>query len=140
MTSPSDQGPHGVGAERITIPRQTDRLKCYKITKRFDQDISAVCGCFSITVADGKVVDARIAFGGMAGTPHRATSVEAALNDKPWTRETVKVAMQAFDADFTPMSDMRASADYRMTTAKNLLLRYFMEDQGQSMQVLEVGA
>jgi xanthine dehydrogenase small subunit len=130
----------GEFVERITIPRQVDRLKCYKISKRFDQDISAVCGCFSIAVEDGKVVDARIAFGGMAGTPHRAASVEKALNGAAWTRELVENSMQAFDADYTPMSDMRASADYRMATAKNLLLRYFLEDQDQSAQVSEVDA
>jgi xanthine dehydrogenase small subunit len=130
----------GEFVERITIPRQTDRLKCYKISKRFDQDISAVCGCFSITIEDGKVADAIIAFGGMAGTPHRATSVENALNGKAWTQEVVEDAMQAFEDDFTPMSDMRASADYRMTTAKNLLLRYLMEDQEQNVQVQEVSA
>ncbi len=83
----------GEFVEAVTIPRQADRLKCYKMSKRFDQDISAVCGCFSIRVADGKVTDARIAFGGMAGIPKRAAAVEAALVGQPWTRETVEAAM-----------------------------------------------
>lgn len=130
----------GEFVESITIPRQPDRLKCYKISKRFDQDISAVCGCFSITVEDGKISDARIAFGGMAGIPQRAAAVEKALLGQVWSPATVDEAMQAFEADFTPMSDMRASAEYRMETAKNLLLRYFLEDEQQNMQVLEVGA
>ena len=128
----------GEFVEFVTIPRQPDRLKCYKISKRFDQDISAVCGCISIRVADGKVTEARIAFGGMAGIPKRAAAAEAALLDQPWTRETIDAAMAAMDGDFTPMSDMRASATYRMKTAQNLLLRYFLEDQGQPTRVLEV--
>ncbi|MGB5558056.1 MAG: xanthine dehydrogenase small subunit, partial [Paracoccaceae bacterium] len=124
--------------EAVTIPRQEDRLKCYKLSKRFDQDISAVCGCFRIRVAGGKVVDARIAFGGMAGIPKRAAAVEAALVGQPWSRETIEAAMPRMDRDFTPMSDMRASAAYRQKTAKNMLLRYFLEDEGQPTRVLEV--
>ena len=68
----------------------------------------------------------RIAFGGMAGTPKRASAVEAALTERPWSLETVQAALPAFAQDYQPMSDMRASADYRMATAKNLFLRYFM--------------
>ncbi len=128
----------GEFVESVSFPRQPDRLKCYKLSKRFDQDISAVCGCFSIRVTDGKVTEARIAFGGMAGIPKRAAAAEAALTGQPWTRETVGAAMDAMNSDFTPMTDMRASADYRMKTARNLLLRYFLEDQGERTDVLEV--
>ncbi|MEW2917413.1 xanthine dehydrogenase small subunit [Ruegeria sp. ANG10] len=134
-----DRSP-GEFVEAVSFPRQTDRLKAYKISKRFDQDISAVCGCFNITVSDGVVDQARIAYGGMAGVPKRASHVEAALNGKPWTRETVQTAMVAFDDDFTPMTDMRASATYRLETAKALLERYFLEDQGHVTNVLEVSA
>ena len=130
----------GEFVEAISIPRQPDRLKCYKISKRFDQDISALCGCFNITVTDDFVTDARIAFGGMAGTPKRASAVEAALVGQPWTQETVQAALPLFAADYQPMSDMRASADYRLTTARNLLVRYILEDQGLSTRVLEVEA
>ncbi|WP_170408954.1 xanthine dehydrogenase small subunit [Ruegeria arenilitoris] len=130
----------GEFVEAVSFPRQADRLKAYKISKRFDQDISAVCGCFNITVSDGVVDQARIAFGGMAGVPKRATQVEAALNGNPWTRETVHTAMLAFDDDFTPMTDMRASATYRLETAKALLERYYLEDQGHVTNVLEVSA
>jgi len=130
----------GEFVEAVSIPRQEDRLKCYKLSKRFDQDISAVCGCFNITVENGVVTAARIAFGGMAATPKRAAHVEAALVGQPWNSETVAATRDAWDQDFTPMSDMRASAAYRITSARNLLTRYFMEDSGIATNVLEVEA
>ncbi|MDO6591089.1 xanthine dehydrogenase small subunit [Loktanella sp. D2R18] len=122
----------------VTIPKSAPDLRCYKISKRFDQDISAVCGCFNITVTDAVVTDARIAFGGMAGTPHRASNVEAALIGQPWTQTTIDTAVTAFAADYTPMSDMRASATYRLEIAQNLLRRYFADSKGQATNVLEV--
>ncbi|MCE8538818.1 xanthine dehydrogenase small subunit [Ruegeria pomeroyi] len=134
-----DRAP-GEFVEAVSFPRQPDRLKCYKLSKRFDQDISAVCGCFNITVEGGSVTAARIAFGGMAGIPKRARAVEAALTGQPWTQEVVNAALPEFEADFTPMSDMRASATYRMETAKAMLSRYFAEDQGHLANVLEVRA
>ncbi|MCU9838769.1 xanthine dehydrogenase small subunit [Ruegeria sp. WL0004] len=134
-----DRAP-GEFVEAVSFPRQPDRLKCYKLSKRFDQDISAVCGCFNITVEGGSVTAARIAFGGMAGIPKRARAVEAALTGQPWTQEVVNAALPEFESDFTPMSDMRASAAYRMETAKAMLRRYFAEDQGLLANVLEVRA
>ncbi len=130
----------GEFVEAVSFARQEDRLKCYKLTKRFDQDISAVCGCFYVDVADDIVRSARIAFGGMAGTPKRAGAVEAALIGRIWNGETIDAALPAFDADFTPMSDMRASARYRQETARAMLVRYFAEDQGEVVSVLEVSA
>ncbi|WP_281996087.1 xanthine dehydrogenase small subunit [Ruegeria faecimaris] len=130
----------GEFVEAVSFPRQADRLKCYKLSKRFDQDISAVCGCFNITVAEGTVTQARIAFGGMAGVPKRATQVETTLTGKPWTAATVQSALTMFAEDYAPMSDMRASAHYRLETAKAMLERYFLEDQGQVTNVLEVSA
>ncbi|MFA3919078.1 xanthine dehydrogenase small subunit [Ruegeria hyattellae] len=130
----------GEFVEAVSFPRQPDRLKCYKLSKRFDQDISAVCGCFNIIVQDSVVTDARIAFGGMAGIPKRATTVEAALLKQPWTIETITAAQSGFDADFTPLSDMRASAEYRLETARAMLERYFAESQGAAGNVLEVTA
>ncbi|WP_420863844.1 xanthine dehydrogenase small subunit [Algirhabdus cladophorae] len=124
--------------ESVSFPRQTDRLKCYKISKRFDQDISAVCGCFNICVEDGKITSARIAFGGMAGTPKRASCAEAILEGADWSLDTAQKAAAAMAKDFTPLSDMRASADYRIETATSLMLRYFYEDQGHPTSVLEV--
>jgi xanthine dehydrogenase small subunit len=132
-----DRAP-GEFVEAVSIPHQPDRLRCYKLSKRFDQDISAVCGCFSITVENGSVAQARIAYGGMAGIPKRASHVEAALVGRPWSEATVRAAMAEYDKDFTAMTDMRASAAYRQTTAANMLLRYFHEDQGIAVNVLEV--
>jgi xanthine dehydrogenase small subunit len=128
----------GEFVEAVTIPAQPDRLKVDKLSKRFDQDISAVCGAFNIVVEDGTVVDARIAFGGMAGTPKRATGAEAALIGKPWSRDTVEAAQKAMAEDYTPMSDMRASARYRLGTAQAMLLRAWQEDSGSEPSVLEV--
>jgi xanthine dehydrogenase small subunit len=101
-----------------------------KLSKRFDQDISAVCAGVSIGVADGQVTDARIAFGGMAATPKRAAAAEAALTGQPWTRATVEAAAKALAQDFTPITDMRASADYRLAAAKNMLIRAFLDAEG----------
>jgi xanthine dehydrogenase small subunit len=128
----------GEFVEAVSFPRQPDRLKCYKLSKRFDQDISAVCGCFNIAVTDGVVENARIAFGGMAATPKRATHVEAALTGQPWTAATVDRAAEALARNFTPMSDMRASADYRLGSAQAMLQRCFAEDRGLAVSVLEV--
>ena len=134
-----DRAP-GEFVEGITIPDQPDRLRCYKLSKRFDQDISAVCGCLSVTVEGETVTDAKLAYGGMAGIPKRATHAEAALVGQPWTEDSVRVAMTAYAQDFTPLTDMRASAEYRLETAANMLLRYFHEDQGIATNVLEVSA
>ena len=130
----------GEFVEAVSFPRQADRLRVYKLSKRFDQDISAVCGAFSIHVEDGTVTEARIAFGGMAGIPKRADAVEAALVGKPWTDEAVVAAWDAWEQDFTPMSDMRASADYRQIAARNMLTRYLLEDLGAATNVREVRA
>ena len=115
-------------------------LRCYKLSKRFDQDISAVCGCFNLTIEGGTVTAARIAFGGMAGIPKRAAAAEAALLGSAWNEATVREAMQAMAGDFSPMSDMRASAAYRMKTAQNMMLRYFHDFAGVPVSVLEVRA
>lgn len=128
----------GEFVDSISIPTQDDTLKVYKLSKRFDQDISAVLGAFNIVVQNAKVVSARIAFGGMAGTPQRAKNVEQSLVGKAWTEATIDDALSAFALDFTPMSDMRASASYRLETAQNMLRRVWLEDQGHATSVLEV--
>lgn len=122
----------------VTIPKSAPDLRVYKLSKRFDQDISAVCGAFNISVINGTVTDAKIAFGGMAGTPARAKSVEAALIGQPWNAETVQEAAARFADDYTPLTDMRASAGYRLQTAQNMLRRYFAEATGADVNVLEV--
>ena len=128
----------GEFVEAVTLPKQRNKLHVYKLSKRFDQDISAVCGAFNITVKDGLVEAARIAFGGMAGIPKRASHVENALIGQPWTEDTIRAAQTAFEKDFTPLSDMRASAAYRLDCARNMLMRAWLEDQGTPASVLQV--
>ncbi|MEP0156916.1 xanthine dehydrogenase small subunit [Pseudophaeobacter sp.] len=130
----------GEFVEAVSIPRQPDLLRVYKLSKRFDQDISAVLGAFNVTVSGGLVTAARIAFGGLAATPKRANALEAALTGQPWNDASVTTAMAALAQDFTPLSDMRASAEYRLETAKNMLARYFDDINGNSHSVLEVQA
>ena len=126
--------------ESVLVPKQADRLKCYKLSKRFDQDISSVCGCINLQIKGGRVAKARIAYGGMAAIPKRAFETERSLEGATWDRGSVDAAMIAMERDFSPISDMRASAGYRMEAAKNMLLRYFLEDANEAnpLQVLEV--
>ena len=116
-----------VEAVIVPVPRLDLIFKVFNLSKRFDQDISAVCGAFALTLDGGVVTSARIAFGGLAGTPKRAAACEAALIDQPWTQASVETAMAALDTDFTPLSDMRASAAYRSLAARNMLRKVFLE-------------
>jgi xanthine dehydrogenase small subunit len=130
----------GEFVEAISLPKGPDRLRCYKLSKRFDQDISAVCGCLNIAREGDRISAARLAYGGMAGTPKRAAAAEAALVGQDWTEETISRAMAAMAEDFTPLTDMRASARYRLRSAQNMLLRYFHDLNGVETDVLEVRA
>ncbi len=132
-----DRAP-GEFVEAVTIPHQPDDLRVYKISKRFDQDIAALSGAFNVTVEAERISGARIAFGGMAATPKRANHVEKALLGQPWSAATISKAMAEFANDFEPLSDMRASATYRLEVAQNLLRRYFLERAGTAVNVLEV--
>ena len=115
---------------RVPFLGDADRFAVYKISKRLDEDISSVCGAFRVTLdGEGRVGDATIAFGGMAGTPKRASYVEAALKGAVWSETAVKAAVAWFEKDFTPLTDWRASAEYRMLVAKNLLRRFYLETQ-----------
>ena len=113
--------------ESINMPRKEGNFRCYKISKRFDQDISAICGCFNITIKKDTIINARIAFGGMAEIPKRAIAVENFLMGSSWSDETISKACLEFENDFNPISDMRASSQYRNLVAKNLLKKYFIE-------------
>ncbi|WP_028033086.1 xanthine dehydrogenase small subunit [Chelativorans sp. J32] len=125
-----------VEAVHVPLPTPETRFAVWKVSKRRDEDITAVLGAFALTVGpDGTVASARIAYGGMAATPKRALAVETALIGKPWTMDTVEQALPAYERDFTPISDMRASAAYRMMAAKNLLRRFFLEMSGTSKPV-----
>ncbi|MCM3468695.1 xanthine dehydrogenase small subunit, partial [Staphylococcus lugdunensis] len=118
----------------------------YKLSKRFDSDISAVCAAFAF-IADGDTIrEPRIAFGGMAATPKRATHTEAVLDGAQWHEATAQAAMQALERDYQPLSDMRATSGYRLDTAKNLVYRFWLETRPhdplppQALNVREVAA
>ncbi|MBB3390273.1 xanthine dehydrogenase small subunit [Rhizobium sp. BK275] len=115
----------------VPYPAADAKFAVYKISKRRDEDITAVLGAFHLVLDETEhVTDIRIAFGGMAATPKRARSVEAELIGKPWSEATVEAARLAFDADFQPLTDWRATSEYRQLTAKNLLTRFYLETVG----------
>jgi xanthine dehydrogenase small subunit len=114
----------------LPVPEKTRLFDTYKVSKRIEQDISAVCGAYGIQLDNGTITRARICYGGMAETPRRATKCEAALTGQPWNRDTIEAAAHAMASDFTPISDVRASADYRLRVAQNLLLRFYLEHGG----------
>ena len=116
----------------IKVPKATlgELCRVYKISKRFDDDISAVCLALNLQITDGRVKHASIGVGGVAATPVRASQTEAALRGQPWTLETVKNAMTTLRGEFSPISDMRASASYRVQVLGNLLQRFWLESQG----------
>ena len=128
----------GEFVEWVEVPDQADTLSCYKLSKRFDQDISAVCGCLNLVVTGGVVATARLAFGGMAGIPKRGSHAEQALVGQNWSETTIKTAQAALAQDFTPLSDMRASALYRLAAAQAMLARLWQERQGQMTDILAV--
>ncbi len=111
----------------IPLPAPDEMFATYKVSKRMDQDISAVCGAFRLRLDGGRVADIRIAYGGMAAVPKRVVAAEQVLGGQHWNRAGVAAAMTALDADLAPISDMRASAAYRRTVARNLLLRFLLE-------------
>jgi xanthine dehydrogenase small subunit len=125
----------GEFVQSVCVPKLAagQQFRCYKISKRFDQDISAVLGAFLFTVENATITAARIAFGGMAATPKRALATEAAIagarlgDEASWGE-----AIAALERDFTPISDMRATAEYRIDTARALLLKALRETSGAS--------
>ncbi|MEP2534140.1 xanthine dehydrogenase small subunit [Shimia sp.] len=121
----------GEFVESISVPRISDgHHAAYKISKRRDEDISSVAVGFNIAVDNGLITGARIAFGGMAATPKRAAGAEAALVGQPWGEAAFLAAGAALPEDFAPLSDMRATADYRMKVAQNLFRRFWLEQAG----------
>ncbi|MCG5077600.1 xanthine dehydrogenase small subunit [Paraburkholderia tagetis] len=120
----------GEFVEAIRVPRPAPmlRFRTYKVSKRYDQDISAVCAAFALEIGeDGTIGNARIAYGGMAAIPQRAAHAEAALAGAHWDEVAAQRAMAALDADYQPLTDMRASAAYRLKVARNLLWRCWLE-------------
>ncbi|RZL57554.1 MAG: xanthine dehydrogenase small subunit [Variovorax sp.] len=126
MTSRMEAGEF-VQALAVPLAAFGRTVRAYKISKRFDSDISALCGGFSIALDGGTVGEVRLAFGGMAATVQRAARAEAALAGRPWTQASVDAARRALAEDFKPLSDMRASAAYRLQVAQNLIQRLWLE-------------
>ncbi len=116
-----------VAAVKVPVANPNVTLRCYKISKRFDQDISAVLGAFALSLDGKRVREIRICYGGMAGTPKRAETAEALLAGQNWSREAVEAACAALERDYQPITDMRASAAYRLQVARNLLRKFFIE-------------
>lgn len=117
---------------RVPLPKPGDKHAAYKISKRRDEDISSVAAGFAVTVEGGVITAARLAFGGMAATPKRAARTEEALIGQPWSEATFDAAADHMAQDFTPLTDWRATSDYRATAAANLLRRFFHEHSGET--------
>lgn len=118
----------GEFVSEIRIPTSRLAFRCYKISKRFDQDISAVMAAFAMSQSpDGTIKAIRIAFGGMAAIPKRAVLTEKTLLGRSWDETTVRAGQAALAREFEPISDMRASANYRLKVAQNLLEKFYIE-------------
>jgi xanthine dehydrogenase small subunit len=122
----------GEFVESVRVPRASPALalRAYKVSKRYDQDISGVCAVFAVELANGQIDRARVCIGAMAAVPKRASRCEAALNGAPWSAATIERAVQALHADYQPITDLRASGDYRTRVAGNLLRRFHADVSG----------
>jgi xanthine dehydrogenase small subunit len=127
---------------RVPLPPAGQQFRCYKLAKRFDQDISALLGAFRVQLSEGRVADVRIAYGGMAAIPKRARGCEQALRGRPWTEATIARGREALARELAPISDMRASAGYRLLAAQNLLTKFYLETgaPAPATRVLELEA
>jgi xanthine dehydrogenase small subunit len=114
---------------RLRIPKlkSSERFRCYKLSKRFDQDISAVCAAFKLRLEDGRVAEISTGFGGVAAIPARARKTEQALAGQPWNEAAVARAEAVLGEEFTPLTDMRASREYRRLATTRLLRKFFIE-------------
>jgi len=117
---------------KVPRPQRGELARVYKISKRTEDDISAVCLALQLHIQGGKVTRASIGAGGVAATPARARATQAALRGQPWNEITVRAAIDTLRAEFSPISDMRASGDYRRQVLGNLLWRFWLESQGQT--------
>ncbi len=125
-----------IAAVLLPPPSEKSRLGAYKVSKRRELDISTVCAAFRVEVVEGRIEAARLAFGGMAAIPARAYQAEAVLEGQTWGVESIRSAMEVLESDFQPISDLRASAWYRMTLAKNLLRGFYEECHQESFTPL----
>ena len=123
----------GEFVQAIVVPLRERALRAYKLSKRYDCDISALCAGLSIERdAVGVVREARFAFGGMAAVVKRAARAEAAVVGQPWTEAALNAAMGALASDFKPLADLRASAEYRSEAARRLLQRFWLETRDEA--------
>jgi xanthine dehydrogenase small subunit len=115
-----------ISSIRIPIYKK-NIFKAFKISKRIDDDISSVCASFNVAIVNKKIKNIKIAYGGMAPIPKRAIHCEKILLNSDFSEEVILKAQISLETDFQPISDMRASKNYRMEIAKNLLLKCFTE-------------
>jgi len=115
---------------RVPVADPGRVVRSYKISKRFDQDISAVCAAYCLQLEGNTVSDIRIAYGGVAAIPKRASACEQILTNREWSETSVQSAMAALDDDYQPIADMRAGRGYRSAVMKNLLYKFFLETSG----------
>ena len=123
--------------ETMQIPRKlkSSIFQVYKLSKRFDQDTSSICGAFYLRLDTENIVrDIRICYVGMGIIPKRATQVERALIEETWSLQNINQALRFFSKDYSPMDDCRGSQSYKMTAARNLLKRFYLETQSDSIQ------
>ncbi|MBB1492663.1 MULTISPECIES: xanthine dehydrogenase small subunit [unclassified Paracoccus (in: a-proteobacteria)] len=126
----------GEFVETVVIPlKGKAMIAAYKMSKRQSADISAISAGFRIQVENGTITRARVAFGGLAGIPARAAKAEAALEGQPFTAASFEAAARAVKGDFTPLTDFRATADYRHAVAANFFRRFWLENSGQDVPV-----
>ena len=122
---------------KVPRPQPGELLRAYKISKRYDDDISAVCLVVAAQIRDGVVAQIGMGAGGVAATPARAAQTEALLRGQPWTLEAAQKATAALRTEFQPISDMRASSAYRAEVLGNLMQRFWLESQGSAPVNLE---
>ena len=114
--------------QSIRIPLFPKNIfKAFKVSKRIDDDISSVCASFNVELKNNKIKEIKIAYGGMAKIPKRAINCEKILHNSSLSNNTINKAKKSLEKDFKPISDMRASKNYRMEIAKNLLMKCFIE-------------
>ncbi len=120
-------------AVRIPPRSSSLTLACYKISKRMEDDISAVLLAIAFEQVDGVMRNVKTGFGGMAATPAAAQDLETFLAGKPFTEAVMAQAGDVLVHAFNPMTDVRASRDYRLTTCRNLLQRFWLEQSEQTI-------
>lgn len=123
---------------RVPLPNKDQLNSAYKISKRSEDDISTLAVGISMGVESGKIKDCRIAFGGMAATPKRALMTENSLKGKTWCNKTIYEASKMLDEDFSPLSDWRATKEYRISVARNLLHRFFLEHDLDTLEPIQI--